>query len=146
MAAEDPNGINNNRILKRAIETGTRNKVATNFRQKQFENYEQTVSEQGIEVNNKKIKSRSTYENSNFSVPRSASEIKPNKRNADLMESAENRLTKGANAKAGGAFKRFGYKALGLGTLGAIAVGTIGNIMNAGGRKTNAQLYSDPYA
>lgn len=51
-----------------------------------------------------------------------------------------------STAKAGGAFKKFGYKALGLGALGAIAVGTIGNIMNAGGRKTNAQLYSDPYA
>ena len=51
-----------------------------------------------------------------------------------------------STAKAGGAFKKFGYKALGVAALGAVAMGTINGIMNAGGRKTNAQLYSDPYA
>ena len=68
------------------------------------------------------------------------------------MKGAENRLKPGGEkriieeAKAGGGFKKFGYKALGIAALGAVAMGTINGIMNAGGRKTNAQLYSDPYA
>nr|DAS67972.1 MAG TPA: hypothetical protein [Caudoviricetes sp.] len=175
MAMEDPNRINVNHITERVNASNThvmKNEVrAANSRQKQFEYYEQrnqTASEPTLynsevsstEINNKKLKGNNTYKNSNFSIPESASEMRSNKRSVDLMKSAENELTKAANApvkpkdiadkisttKAGGGFKKFGYKALGVATLGAVAIGTINGIMNAGGRKTNAQLYSDPYA
>lgn len=175
MAVEDPNGINVNHITEQMNASNThiiKNEArVTNFRQKQFEYYEQrnqATPELSLynsevistEINNKKLKGNNTYKNSNFSVPKSASEIKSNKRGVDLMKSAENKSIKAASApvkpkdiadkisttKAGGGFKKFGYKALGVATLGAVAIGTINGIMNAGGRKTNAQLYSDPYA
>lgn len=175
MAVEDPNGTNVNHITERVNTANThvmKNEGrATNSKQKQFEYYEQrrqgtpepslyNSEVSSTEINNKRVKGNNTYKNSNFGVPESASEMKSNKRSVDLIKSAENKSIKAASApvkpkdiadkisitKAGGGFKKFGYKALGVATLGAVAIGTINGIMNAGGRKTNAQLYSDPYA
>ena len=175
MAMKDPNGTNVNHIMERVNAANTHviknGGGTTNSRQKQFEYYEQrnpaaiepslyNSEVSSTEINNKRVKGNNTHKNSNFSIPESASEMRSNKRSVDLMKSAENELTKAANApvkpkdiadkisttKVGGGFKKFGYKALGVATLGAIAIGTINGIMNAGGRKTNAQLYSDPYA
>nr|DAY08963.1 MAG TPA: hypothetical protein [Caudoviricetes sp.] len=143
----------------------SKGRAAANNRQRQFQHYEnktqarsklglygsQADKYKNIEINENNPKVRTEYREPGFSVPESASNLKPNKKNADLMKSAENRLRPGGEkriieeAKAGGGFKKFGYKALGIAALGAVAMGTINGIMNAGGRKTNAQLYSDPY-
>ena len=143
----------------------SKGRAAANNRQRQFQHYEnktqarsklglygsQADKYKNIEINENNPKVRTEYREPGFSVPESASNLKPNKKNADLMKGAENRLKPGGEkrvieeAKGGGAFKKFGYKALGIAALGAVAMGTINGIMNAGGRKTNAQLYSDPY-
>ena len=110
---KDPNGTNVNHIMERVNAANThvmKNEArATNSRQKQFEYYEQrnqTASEPTLynsemgstEINNKRVKGNSTYKNSNFSVPESASEMKSNKRSVDLMKSAENKSIKAASA------------------------------------------------